>query len=140
MKNEIEGDKRTYLENCVNNYSEYVGAAQILFADYYESMLKSLDEKKDAYTLYISKALECKEKGDVDGEKKHLKLAVENNADTPYAYERLAIIYSKEKKYQEAYGICRKWFDSIYWKIPNMASTTLKILDRMEKLESKLGK
>jgi hypothetical protein len=105
MKNEIEEDKRGYLENCKNNYSEYVEAAQILFEEYYKSMLKLLDEKKDPYTLYISKAIKCKEEKDMDGEKKYLKLAVENSADTPYAYERLSILYSKEKNYQEAYNI-----------------------------------
>jgi Tfp pilus assembly protein PilF len=140
IKSEIEGDKRGYLENCKNNYSEYVEAAQILFEEYYKSMLKLLDEKKDPYTLYISKAIKCKEEKDMDREKKYLKLAIENNADTPYAYERLAILYSKEKNYQEAYNICKKWFDSLYWKIPNMASTSLRLLDRMEKLEGKLNK
>jgi len=140
IKNEIEGDKRVYLENCRNNYSKYVGAAQILFEEYYKSRLKLSDEKKDPYTLYISKAIKCKEEKDVDGEKKYLKSAVENNVDTPYAYERLSILYSKEKNYQEAYNICKKWFDSLYWKIPNMASTSLRLLDRMEKLEGKLNK
>ncbi len=140
IKNEIEEDKRGYLENCKNNYSEYVEVAQTLFKEYYTSMLKLLDEKRDPYTLYISKAIKCKEEKDMDGEKKYLRLVVENNADTPYAYERLSILYSKEKNYQEAYNICKKWFDSIHWKIPNMASTSLRLLDRMEKLEGKLNR
>ena len=140
IKNEIARDKREYLENCKNNYSEYIEAAQILFEGYYKSMLKLLDEKKDPYTLYVSKAIKCKEEKDIDGEKKYLELAVENNADTPYAYERLSTLYSKEKNYQEAYNICKKWFDSLYWKIPNMASTSLRLLDRMEKLGGKLNK
>ena len=140
IKNEIARDKRGYLENCKNNYSEYVEAAQILFEEYYKSMLKLLDEKKDPYTLYVSKAIKCKEEEDIEGERKYLTLAVENNADTTYAYERLAILYSKEKDYQEAYNICKKWFDSLYWKIPNMASTSLSLLNRMEKLEGKLNK
>ncbi len=140
IRNEIEGDRRLYLENCKNNYSNYVEAAQILFKDYYESMLKLLDERKVPYTLYISKAIKCKEEKDMDGEKEYLGLAIKNNADVPYAYERLSILYSKEKNYQEAYNICNKWFDSLYWKIPNMASTSLRLLDRIESLEGKLNK
>jgi len=140
IKIEIAKDKRGYLENCKNHYSEYTKAAQVLFDDYYKSMSQLLDEGKDAYTLYISKAIKCKEGSDLEGERKYLTLAVENNADTPYAYERLAILYSKEKAYQKAYNICKKWFNSIYWKIPNMATTSLRLLNRMEKLENELNK
>ncbi len=140
IKNEIKRDKRVYLENCKNNYSEYVEVAQVLFKEHYKSMIKMLDEKKDPYTLYISKAIKFKDENDIDGEKKYLKLAIENNADTPYAYERLSLLYSKHKDYQKAYDICKKWFDSPYWKIPNMAFTSLRLLNKMEKLEAKLNK
>ena len=72
IPNEIGGAKRVYLQNCKNNYSEYVKAAQILFKEYYESTLRLLEQKKDPYTLYISKAIKCKEENDLDGEKKYL--------------------------------------------------------------------
>ena len=67
-------------------------------------------------------------------------MAINNKIDVLYVYDRLAALYSKEKDFQKAYKVCKKWFDSIYWKIPNCANGSIKILDRMERLESKLHK
>jgi len=139
IKEELERDKKIYLQNCKDNYDEYVKVAQILFKEYYDNSFQLFKKNWDPYNVYISKAIKLKEAGLFDEEKKLLIIATDDsNTDTPYAYERLAIIYSKEKNYKKAYDVCRKWFNSIYWKIPNMATTSLGLLDRMEKLEKKL--
>ena len=132
MKKEMKENRRQYLENCKNNYTEYIMAAQKLFPEYYKNI-------NDLGFKYNQISQDLKAKGDVAGEKAILEEAISKNVDTPYTYNRLAVIYSKEKEYRKAYEVCKKWFVSIYWKIPNMASTTLKILDRMEKLKKKLN-
>jgi len=137
IEKEIKDDKRTYLQNCRENYEQYIKVAQILFKDFYEQ----LSNNWDPYIVYISKAIKLKEAGHFDEEKNILVIAVnDKNTYVPYPYQRLAIIYSKEKNYKKAYDICKKWFDSVYWKIPNAATTSLALLDRMEKLEKKLNK
>jgi len=137
VKKEIETDKREYLENCKEHYFEYIEVARILFREYYDIML----EKGDGwYETFTEKALKAKQNKDAESEKYILEKAVKENIDAPYVYDRLAILYSKEKDFRRAYEVCKKWFNSIYWKIPNMATTSLKILNRMEKLEKKLDK
>ena len=132
IKEEIKADKKTYLEKCKEYYSEYLEIAQKLFPEYYKSV------NDNSYNLYISKALEFKKNQQFKEEKEILEKAVMNDSDSPYAYERLATILTANKEYTEAYKICKKWFDSIYWKIPNMATTSLQILLLMEKLDSKI--
>ncbi len=68
-----------------------------------------------------------------------LEKAIEYNAREPYVYDRLSIIYSKHNQIDKAFLICKKWIDSGLWKIPNMATTSLKIYKRMQKLSSKLN-
>ncbi len=139
IKHEIKDDRRTYLENCKKNYTDYVQAAQIVFRDYYQS-IGSASSRIDAYTRYNLRAIKCKGLGDIEGEKQYLQKAIENNVDTPYPYERLAILHSKEREFDKAFSICSRWFNSPFWKIPNMATSSLRILDRMEKLEKKMTK
>jgi len=132
IKEEIKTDKKTYLERCKEYYSEYLEVAQKLFPEYYKSL------NDNSYNLYISKAIEFKKNQQFKEEKEILEKAVVNDSDSPYAYERLATILAENKEYKEAYKICKKWFDSIYWKIPNMAATSLQILLLMEELDSKI--
>jgi hypothetical protein len=139
IESEITTDKKKYLQNCRNNYSEYVTAAQQLFADTYDKMEK-VDAKGDPWTKYNSKAEQLKKNKDIEGEITLLEKAVSDNVYTPATYERLAILYSKKKGNQAAYNICKKWFDTDYWKIPNMASGSIRLLERMEKLEEKIKK
>jgi 23S rRNA A2030 N6-methylase RlmJ len=70
----------------------------------------------------------------------YLESLIEKEIFVVGLYEYLAKIYSKNKETQKAYLVCKKWFESKYWKSPNMATTSLRILDRMEKLEIKLNK
>jgi len=134
IKKEIKEDKRTYLQNCKEHYSEYVEVARILFKEYYDI---SLGKGGSWYKTFTEKALKAKQNKETETEKQILEMAIDDKIDAPYVYDRLAVLYSKEKDFQKAYAVCKKWFNSIYWKIPNMATTSLKILDRMEKLENK---
>ena len=137
IKKDIEEDKRTYLQNCKEHYSEYIEVAQILFKKYYDIPSRKQDSW---YENFTEKALEAKQNKETETEKQILEMAIDDKIDAPYVYNRLAVLYSKEKDLKKAYEVCKKWFNSIYWKIPNMVTTTLKILDRMEKLEKKLEK
>lgn len=75
------------------------------------------------------------ERGDVEGEIRMLEKAIEGGVDLPVCYERLAILYSKQKNHKRAYEVCQKWFDSVFWKLPQMLTSTLRLLDRLEKLK-----
>ena len=137
IENEILTDKKLYLQNCRDNYSEYVATAQKLFPETYDKMEK-IDAKGDPWTKYNSRAQQYKKDKDVSGEIAILEKAVADKVYTPATYERLAILYGKKKDIQAAYDICKKWFDSDYWKIPNMATGSIRLLERMEKLEGKI--
>ena len=130
MKREIRDDKRVYLENC-NRDPRYIDAAQILFEKYYERFAKLADRLQK----YNAKALEFKNKGDQEREKRMWEKALKKGVNTPGSYERLAIIYGKEKDYQKVLEVCKKWFDSPHWTIPNMSATSLRLLNRLEKVE-----
>ncbi len=139
IENEVESDKNQYLQNCRDNYSEYVSAARILFADTYDKM-EEIDSKGNAWSKYDSEIEQIKKNKDIEGEIALLEKIMTNQDYTPGVYNRLAILYSKKKDFNAAYNICKKWFDSDYWKIPNMSSGSIKLLERMEKLEEKIKK
>ena len=131
---ELLGDKSVYLENCKNNYTEYVTAAQILFPDYYSSL-----NRFDSLSPLVQESIVAKGNSNTDLELNLLERLTDLNVDVPYVYERLAIIYSRMKEYKKAQTICQKWFSSIYWKIPNMSTGSLKLYKRLQKLNSKLA-
>ncbi len=138
MEKSLQEDRRRdYLRFCKDNYTAAVLAAQELFPEYYKNMLKRRNSSNDPWLKFNSKAQDARENRNEDLEVSILEEAVENNVDTPGIYERLAVIYSKRKEFQKAYDVCEKWFSSIFWKIPNAATTSLKLLDRMEKLRAK---
>jgi len=132
---EIAIDRERYLINCKKHYSEYVAAAQTLFPHYYK-----LIEDRTYDTPLVDESIRLKINGDVSGEIKVLQKAVDMKYDIPYVYERLAILYGKVKQYEAAQTVCKLWFDSIYWKIPNMSTTSLRLLKRLEKLNRRLEK
>ena len=132
MMAEIEISPREYLEHCKEHYSDYVSAAHKLFPALYEKF------NNDDAGKYIAKAIEFKTCKNIEEEKKFLRLAIDANTFAPYPYERLALLLSEEKDYQNAFKACKNWFNSGFWKLPNAATTSLKIWDRMKKLESKL--
>ena len=139
VEKEIYEDKKQYLINCKDNYSEYINVAQKLFPDVYKRM-HEIDKKGDPWNKYNSKAEKFKKDKNIIEEIKILNKAVTDKVYTPGTYERLAILYGKNKDYESAYDVCKKWFDLDYWKLPNSASTSIRLLERMEKLKLKIDK
>ena len=126
--------KQEYLDLCRQNYSEAVSITEELFPSYYKERFKVMGLCEDSY----DKALGMKKRGDVEGEIRMLETAIKDGTDLPICYERLAILYTKQKNYKSAYGVCMKWFDSIYWKLPQTSTSSLRLLDRLEKLKIKV--
>ena len=127
--------KREYLELCRQNYAEAVEASLELFPDYYKEAPEVLALSESLY----GKAMEMKEQGDLEGEIRILETAIQGGVDLPFCYERLAVLYSKQKNYKRAYEVCTKWFGSVFWKLPQTSTSSLRLLDRLGKLERKIN-
>ena len=126
--------KREYLNLCTQNYAEAVSIAQELFPEQYQKAGTGMDPFDSLY----DKALEAKERGNTEEEIRILKTAVHYGSAMPYCYERLVISYSKQKNYERAREVCVKWFDAVFWKLPNASTSSLRLLDRLEKLTEKV--
>ena len=122
--------KREYLNLCNQNYTEAVAIIQELFLEYYQA--------GDPFDSLYGEAMENKERKRTEEEIRILETAVQNGSAMPYCYEWLAILYSKQKNYKRAYEVCVKWFDAVFWKLPNASTNSLRLLDRMEKLREKV--
>jgi len=139
IEKEVSEDKKKYLNNCKENPDEYGDAARIIFKNVYKKM-DEIDKSGDPWLRFNSKAEEYKKNNNINGEIELLEKAISEEVYTPFTYERLAILYSKNKDYNAAYEICKKWFSTDYWKIPNMLSGSLRLIERMENLEEKIKK
>ena len=126
--------KREYLDLCRENYAEAVSVTRELFPDYYECHFETMELSGN----YYDKALRMKQRGDVEGEIRILETAIKGGVDLPVCYERLAVLYSKQKNYKRAYEVCAKWFESVFWKLPQTSTSSLRLLDRLEKLKEKV--
>jgi hypothetical protein len=127
--------KREYLNLCKQNYAEAVSIAQELFPEYYEKAGTGMDPFDSLY----DDALKMKERGNMGEEIRILETAVQSGSAMPYCYERLVILYSKQKNYKRAYEVCLKWFDAVFWKLPNVLTSSLHLLERLEKLREKVN-
>ncbi|OGO21264.1 MAG: hypothetical protein A2144_02655 [Chloroflexi bacterium RBG_16_50_9] len=125
--------KREYLNLCTQDYAEAVSIAQEIFPEQYKKTGTGMDPFDSLY----DKALEMKERGNTEDEIRILETAVQNGSAMPYCYERLSILYSKQKNYKRVYEICMKWFDAVFWKLPNASTSSLRLLERLEKLREK---
>jgi len=125
--------KREYLDLCKQNYAEAVSVSKELFPEYYKEIPKIMALSDSFY----GKASERKEQGDTEGEIQILETAIQSGVDLPVCYERLAVLHSKQKNYKRAYEICTKWFDSVFWKLPQTTTSSWRLLDRLEKLMEK---
>jgi len=125
--------KREYLDLCMQNYAEAVSVSKELFPEYYEGIPKIMALSDSLY----GKASKAKEEGDIEGEIEILETAIQSSVDLPVCYERLAVLYSKQKNYKRAHEICTKWFDSVFWKLPQTTTSSLRLLDRLERLKEK---
>jgi hypothetical protein len=135
IKKEIEGDLRKYLENCSENYEEYVVAVRNIHPELYQKIETfDLNFNLSKYLLEIDN---FRKEKDTEGEIKLLKNAVKMGIYTPATYDRLATIYEKNKELEKARNVCLIWFETDYWKLPNTNRGTLRILNKLEKIEKK---
>ena len=125
-----QAHKREYLNLCIQNYAEAVGIIQELYPGFYRD--------RDPFDVLCNEAMEKKELRATQQEAQILETAIANGSVMPYCYERLAVLYSKQQDYKRAYEAVMKWFDSGFWKIPNCATSSLRLLDRLAKLEKKI--
>ncbi len=131
IKSESEGDTRQYLTNCHNNYIEYVNAAKILFPYYYENI-----ERLSVIDKEYEKAISFRKNGDLQSELEILQSMIIRGCPAPGIYRRAAHIFIKIKHFETAKETILKWFETEYWKVPNMAVGSLKLLDMLERLEN----
>lgn len=124
--------KREYLELCKQYYSEAVSVHQELFPKSY-----GRTNLGDPFDSLFGKAIKAKKEGNTEEEIKLLETAIADRSKVPGCYQRLSIIYSSIKNYKKAYEACKKWFDYGFWKMPQASTTSLILLDRLEKLEKK---
>lgn len=117
----------------MNNYLEYVSAAFVLFPELY-NRIDEFDRRInfDDYYAYYSEALKS---NDLEAQINILNEAIGYGIYTPYTYDNLAKAYEKKKEVIKAHSICLAWFETGYWKLPNMSNGSLKLLKRLKRLE-----
>lgn len=135
IKKEIEGDLRKYLENCSENYAEYVAVVRNIHPELYQK-IETFDLSFDL-SNYLTEVDNLRKEKNIEGEMELLKNAVKKRIYTPATYDRLAMLYEKNKDLEKAKNICLIWFETDYWKLPNTNRGTLRILNRLEKIEKK---
>jgi DNA polymerase III subunit epsilon len=128
-----QDSKREYLQLCKQHYSQAVSIHQELFPEFYGERCLT-----DPFDSLYTKAVQAKKEGNTDEEIRILETAIANDSTIPGCYESLAILYSKAKKYEKAYEVSKKWFDYGFWKMPQASTTSLRLLDRLEKLEQRI--
>lgn len=84
--------------------------------------------------------IEASQSESPEEKRKYLMRAVDLRAGDPRPYEQMTGFFIKEKNYQSAHDICERYFESENWKKPEHATTSLKMLERLQKLEMKLAK
>ncbi len=84
--------------------------------------------------------LEASLSTDRDEQKRLCKQALAAGARDPWPYERLTNLYIRDHDYDAAQKVCELYFESGTWKAPRWAETSLKLLERLEKIERKLAK
>jgi DNA polymerase III epsilon subunit-like protein len=84
--------------------------------------------------------IEASQSDSPEERRKYLMRAVDLRAGDPKPYEQMTGFYIKEKNYQSAHGVCERYFESENWKQPQHVTTSLKMLERLQKLELKLAK
>lgn len=83
------------------------------------------------------KALAAKEAGRTDEELAVLLDGVAHGVDTPYTYDRAALLLEKAGKPDQALEVCRAWLR--IWSPQASEARNEKIAKRRARLEAKLG-
>jgi tetratricopeptide (TPR) repeat protein len=135
IEKEVFGDTKKYLENCLNNYSEYVSVAQKLFPAVYNKI--GYYDQKYKILEHLAEYDNAIKANNIDLQIILLKREIERGIYTPGTYERIAKTYEKNNDIESAYKACIAWFKTDFWKLPNTADGSLRILKRLERLEKK---
>lgn len=103
------------------------------------------DELKDLYDnanhgSWQFVLLEASRSTNRDTRKRLCEQAIRLGALDPWPYVRLTSFYIEDKNYEAAKKLCEQYFETDTWKDPRWAGSSLKLLDRLEKLELKLAK
>jgi DNA polymerase-3 subunit epsilon len=125
--------KREYLELCRQHYSQAVSIHQELFPEFYKEY-----DLTDPFDGQYAVVIKAEKEGNVDEAIRILETAITNRSTIPGCYQRLAVLYSKMKNHREAYEACKRWFDYGFWTSPQASTTSLNLLDRLEKLKDKI--
>lgn len=136
IEKEVSGDTKMYLENCLNNYSEYVSVTQKLFHEVYNKIAQ-YDQKYNILN-HLSEYDEATKANNIDLQIIILEESIKQGIYTPVTYERLAKAYEKKNDIESAYKVCILWFETDFWKLPNTANGSLRILKRLKRLEKKI--
>ena len=137
IEKEVFGDTKKYLENCLDNYSEYVSVVQKLFPEAYNK-IRYFDQKYNILD-HLTEYDDATKANNIDLQIILLKREIERGIYTPGTYERLAKTYEKKNDIESAYKACIAWFETDFWKLPNTADGSLRILKRLKRLEEKYG-
>ncbi|MFP6583401.1 MAG: 3'-5' exonuclease [Candidatus Hydrogenedentota bacterium] len=84
--------------------------------------------------------IEASQSESPEEKRQYLMKAVDLHATDPRPYEQMIGFYIREKKYEEAHEICARYFETDNWKQPQFVGTSLKMLEKFQKLENKLAK
>ena len=125
--------KREYLELCRQHYSQAVSIHQELFPEFYKEY-----DLTDPFDGQYAVVIKAEKEGNMDEAIRILETAITNRSTIPGCYQRLAVLYSKMKNHRKAYEACKRWFDYGFWTSPQASTTSLNLLDRLEKLKDKI--
>ena len=84
--------------------------------------------------------IEASQSESAEEKRKYLMQAVDLQASDPRPYEQMMGFYIREKKYDKAHEVCERYFATDNWKQPQHVGTSLKMLEKFQKLENKLAK
>ena len=89
--------------------------------------------------LWTEVLMAATESHDAEEQRKLLMKAVSLGARDPWPYERLTGFYIRAHDYESAQRICQKYFEGDIWDSPRFSESSIRLLDRMEKLERRLA-
>ena len=83
--------------------------------------------------------MEASQSHDADEQRQHWLEAVSLGARDPMPYEKLTGFYIKAQDYKSAQRVCERFFETEGWKNPQNGHLSLKLLERLHKLERRLS-
>ena len=93
-----------------------------------------------AGTTWEFSMLEASQSRNPKEKHRHLVDAISQGAMDPWPYEQLTGLYIQVKDYRSAHKVCERYFDTDSWQLPKNVKMSLKLLDRLERLEQQIIK